>query len=115
MLAVKRCACGKTRVYGSGSKHCASCSSTKEKAYVSSLQRKYRLSPEDYYLLIEKQQGRCFICGRLPGKRRLCVDHCHVTGRVRGLLCSKCNTYLGHIKDSVEAAQRIVTYLRRKN
>ena len=109
---MKRCACGRSRTYGAGSKHCAYCSSAKEKAYVSSLQRKYKLSPEGYYALVAKSEGKCFICGRLPGKRRLCVDHCHKTGRVRGLLCSKCNTYLGHIRDSVDAAQRMVDYLR---
>jgi hypothetical protein len=111
VLVMRPCACGKPRTYGSGSRHCDACTSSKERAYVSSLQRKYGLSSEDYYLLVAKQEGRCFICGRLPGKRRLAVDHCHATGRVRGLLCMDCNQFIGHIKDSVEAARRVVDYL----
>ena len=80
---------------------------------MSSLLGKYGLTPSEYYALLSVQGNQCYVCLRAPGVRRLCVDHDHVTGKVRGLLCGKCNTYLGHIKDSIDAADRLATYLRR--
>lgn len=55
----------------------------------------YSLSPEDYDAMLFAQDGHCKICPAGPGARRLAVDHDHVTGKVRGLLCPKCNSSLG--------------------
>lgn len=52
----------------------------------------------------------CQICG-LKGRRELCVDHCHSTGAVRGLLCDNCNKAIGLFKDSHELLLKAVTYL----
>ena len=112
-MLMRRCKCGKAKTYGSGARFCDACVAKKDKAYVSSLLGKYGLTPSEYYALLSVQGNTCYVCLRAPGSRRLCVDHDHVTGKVRGLLCGKCNTYLGHIKDSIEATERLVTYLKR--
>lgn len=61
------------------------------------LQRKYGITPEQWEDIYRKQNGCCFVCGRHQSmlNRRLCVDHCHTTGKVRGLLCTNCNVKLG--------------------
>lgn len=72
----------------------------------------YGLEPGQYKLLYDFQGGRCAICARATGaSRRLSVDHDHKDGRVRGLLCRPCNSLLGHLRDDVRAAYRIVRYL----
>ena len=73
----------------------------------------YGISSEEYWLIYEAQGGVCYICRRARGiKKKLSVDHCHSTGQVRGLLCTMCNKYiLGHLRDDVEAAQRVIDYL----
>lgn len=53
------------------------------------------LTAEAYDEMYEKQQGRCFLCER---ERKLVIDHCHTTGRVRGLLCNGCNIGLGQFE-----------------
>ncbi len=57
--------------------------------------RKYGLTPADYAFMLHAQDGVCKICLGDNGTRRLAVDHCHVTGTVRGLLCGSCNTAVG--------------------
>jgi hypothetical protein len=72
----------------------------------------YGLTLEQYEALYEAQGGVCYICRRAKGiTKRLAVDHDHVTGFVRGLLCAKCNGYLGYIRDSPEAGTRMHEYL----
>jgi predicted HNH restriction endonuclease len=58
------------------------------------LKRTYGMTTEEYDTMLNAQGGRCAICGESPLRRRLHVDHDHETGRVRGLLCSRCNTAL---------------------
>jgi hypothetical protein len=76
------------------------------------LKTKYGMTAADYAAMIEQQGGRCAICtkqypliGR-DGRHSLHVDHDHATGKVRGLLCSGCNTFLGKMEktDLVAAA-----------
>jgi hypothetical protein len=81
------------------------------------LANKFQLKPADYIGLLRHQQGRCAICGHegLDKRgRRLAVDHCHATGKVRGLLCSRCNTALGMIGDTLDAAMKFVRYINRR-
>jgi Recombination endonuclease VII len=72
--------------------------------------RRYGISPAEYDALLEKQGGACAIC-RKRSKGRLCVDHCHVTGMVRGLLCNECNGALGYLKDDQASLVAALAYL----
>jgi len=67
----------------------------------------------DYHVVyaerLKAQGGVCAICGKPPGKTRLALDHCHRTGRVRGLLCWSCNVKLGWLEKRMGA---IVRYLK---
>lgn len=79
----------------------------------SALKRKYRLTEEDVAQLLADQGGSCAICGSMPeSNATLHVDHCHATGRVRGLLCNKCNRALGYFRDSPQTLLRAAAYLR---
>lgn len=71
------------------------------------LKRKYGLTPDDVEAMNEAQGGRCLICGV---ETRLFVDHCHTTGRVRGLLCPSCNTFLGRVEANREILVRMAEY-----
>ena len=80
----------------------------------SNLKRKYGISLEQYDAMLAAQDHGCAICaGQSAGGRRLAVDHCHTTGKVRSLLCQDCNLALGYIKDDPEHAERLAAYLRR--
>lgn len=78
------------------------------------LAAKYGISMADYERMDAEQGGVCAICKREQmqqtrnGTKPLHVDHCHTTGKVRGLLCKECNTALGHIekKDWMDAATK---------
>jgi hypothetical protein len=68
------------------------------------------LSAAEYDALLAKQNGACAICRR-RWKERLCVDHCHLTGMIRGLLCRRCNLGLGYMKDDQASLIAAVAYL----
>src|SRR5262245_13714441 len=72
--------------------------------------RRYNIPPAEYDALLAKQGGACAIC-RKRSKGRLCVDHCHVTGVVRGLLCNECNGSLGYLKDDQASLVAALAYL----
>ena len=74
---------------------------------------RYGLTYEDYDKLLAEQEGVCAVCHRPPKTQRLNVDHDHKTGRVRGLLCFRCNYGLGWFQDDIARFERIVLYLRR--
>lgn len=73
------------------------------------------ITVEEYNALFDEQGGRCAVCRTHQNelKRRLYVDHDHVTSRVRGLLCQNCNTILGHAHDNIETLENAITYLKR--
>lgn len=76
------------------------------------LKQKYGITEADYDRLVQLQFGVCAICGTAPSKgRRLVVDHCHVTSRVRGLLCANCNIALGMARDSMHLLLQMARYL----
>jgi hypothetical protein len=75
------------------------------------LWRNYGMTIEDYEARLEAQGGVCAICLAEPGKRRLAVDHDHDSGRVRGLLCSQCNTGLGSLQDDPDLVWLAFQYL----
>lgn len=77
------------------------------------LKKKYGLTLEEYDQMVDERDGRCDICQRRPSgtHRSLCVDHCHETGRIRGLLCSPCNRAIGQLGDTAEHLSRALEYL----
>ena len=80
------------------------------------LRMKYGIDVADYERLLAQQGGVCAICkGHQSGKQRryLAVDHCHSTGRVRGLLCDRCNLTVGRYEDDPELFDATAAYLRR--
>ena len=74
--------------------------------------RRYGLSPSDYLALFNAQGGRCAIC-REKSERRLAVDHCHVTRKVRRLLCTRCNSGLAMFRDDIGLLRAAIEYLER--
>ena len=77
------------------------------------LRKKYAIGLADYESMLYAQGGGCAICGDgQPRDGVLKVDHDHVTGEVRGLLCQTCNLGLGHFKDSPDILDNAAEYLR---
>lgn len=72
---------------------------------------RYGISPEEYEARLADQDGRCAICTEVTAPPD--VDHCHATGRVRGLLCRRCNLALGKFKDDPAIIERALDYLLR--
>jgi hypothetical protein len=77
------------------------------------LQREHGLSLDEYTVIFDKQGGVCAICGGPPSKKMLVVDHCHKTGKIRGLLCNQCNLNLGGFKDSISNLASAIKYLEK--
>jgi hypothetical protein len=75
--------------------------------------RKFGLGLQDFARLLAEQQHACAICGGGNGLKHFAVDHCHATGRVRGLLCDGCNHGLGKFRDSVTLLRAAAAYLER--
>ena len=84
-----------------------------ERHRISRLSWKYGISEDEYLEMHEAQSGCCKICGihesKLP--KRLHVDHCHDTGKVRGLLCAKCNTSIGQFERTPELLLRAYEHI----
>jgi len=76
------------------------------------LKRYYNLSTEEYEKLLEQQNNLCGICGKNLSEVSPCVDHEHETGRVRGLLCRRCNSGIGHFSDDPELIRKAIVYVR---
>lgn len=79
------------------------------------LMRTYGLTLTEYDKLLNKQNNCCAICkiNKNNFKKNLCVDHCHITGKVRGLLCTKCNKSIGLFKDNIEIINSAINYVTR--
>ena len=77
------------------------------------LRSKFGIGLAEYLGMVEAQAGKCRLCGREEStrQRRLAVDHCHSTGKVRGLLCHHCNTGLGNFMDDAGLLRRAILYL----
>jgi len=92
----------------------------KSKLFTQYLKRTYNLTPEQYESMLQVQNYRCGICGTTdPGiytkgrVNRWHVDHNHVTGKIRGLLCGPCNIGLGNFHENVVALRNAVLYLEK--
>lgn len=79
-----------------------------------SLRRLYGITLEEYDLMFSNQGGRCAICMKHQDefKKKLHVDHCHTTGKVRGLLCQKCNQGIGLFNDDKDLLIKASEYLK---
>lgn len=81
------------------------------------LRESFGISLEQYQEMHNEQDGKCKICGQPETQKRngkvraLAVDHNHKTGKIRGLLCSDCNTGIGKLKEDVEILQNAIRYL----
>jgi len=84
------------------------------RAKTNQIRVKYGLSPEDIELKLIKQNNRCAICGEeFKSKRHVFIDHNHETGKVRDLLCPKCNGGLGDFNDCVKMLRKAINYLEK--
>lgn len=70
------------------------------------------ISQEQYDTMLEAQDHLCFIC-RIDDGKRLHIDHCHNTGIIRGLLCTRCNQGIGCLRDSPDNLRKAIEYLER--
>lgn len=82
--------------------------------------KKYGINLNEYNLLLQKQNGKCAICKTSNPKgrgknRKFAVDHCHITNKVRGLLCPMCNTAIGLLQDNIEIIENAKQYIIRSN
>lgn len=80
----------------------------------------YKLTLQEYQAMHDAVQGKCEICGnpqtgRGAATNQLSVDHNHDTGKIRGLLCTKCNTALGLFNDDISLMSKAITYLEERN
>lgn len=85
-----------------------------EVAHERHIKAKYGLTRKQYLSMLASQDGACAICrSKSPGARcrNLFVDHCHRTGRVRGLLCNRCNLALSKFGDDLPGFRAVVAYL----
>ena len=84
-----------------------------ENAKRSRFNHMYGITIDDYSAMLDKQGGKCAICGKhyTELKKSLCVDHDHKTGSVRGLLCHYCNTFLGMMGDDPDKIRLAAQYL----
>lgn len=86
----------------------------KEYDRIKGLKYHYNITLEDYDEMFNRQSGLCAICG-IPHtelRKRLGVDHDHISGKVRGLLCDSCNRMLGYGRDRIDIFQNAVVYLK---
>jgi NAD(P)H-flavin reductase len=82
---------------------------------------RYGITPERYDEMVRSQNNQCAICGNVETAKhnrsnkiqKLAVDHCHSTGKVRGLLCQDCNRGLGKFHDDVVRLESAIIYLRQ--
>jgi hypothetical protein len=81
------------------------------------IKKRYGITQLDYDKMFVEQNGKCAICGSSEIKRtnskHFCIDHCHTTNKVRGLLCHDCNVILGKLKDSVDMCKSVIKYLEK--
>ena len=74
---------------------------------------RYGITEEQYNTMLDNQDHSCIICKKHKddcGKKGLNIDHCHDTGKVRGLLCGPCNTALGLLKEDADTIERLREY-----
>jgi hypothetical protein len=99
--------------------YCKECKKEEDKNYkpkketLAERLKKHNITPDVYNDMFNKQEGKCPICNRHQSElvKGLCVDHDHITGKIRGLLCTKCNLRLGTFNDNIEHLKAAIIYL----
>lgn len=74
------------------------------------------VTADEYDLIMSDHKGRCDLCGTDEPRGphgRFALDHCHRTGLLRGVLCTRCNTVLGHCEDDPDLLRNAISYLKR--
>lgn len=120
-LGLKFCVtCQSWKEFGKSAAYCKECCAKKSRSrYDKDKQRnywlikKFNISLDQYKEMLIAQDYKCYICCKSDSEldRSLAVDHCHATGKVRGLLCGNCNRFLGQIQDRVDIAKKLLEYL----
>lgn len=80
------------------------------------LRKTYGITVEQYEQMLSEQGGHCAMCPRTAADQQgrvLAVDHCHTTGRIRGLLCTRCNSLIGHAGDDPAEALRLALAMEK--
>ena len=94
---------------------CKECIAADQRRYApAARRRKYNLTKEQHDALIQAQGNRCKVCGVHADQehyKTLAIDHCHETGKVRGLLCAKCNTAIGQFRDDPKIILNAAKYV----
>lgn len=75
------------------------------------LKRTYGITLDEFDSLVNLQNNKCKICKSSFNEIQPCIDHCHKTGIVRGILCKSCNQMLGFSKDNAEVLEEAIKYL----
>ena len=82
--------------------------------------KKYSITEDQYIHQVKAQGNLCAICGlpeQIKGRggcvKPLAIDHCHETGKFRGLLCQKCNTGIGQLNDNIDILASAISYLQQ--
>ena len=105
--------------------YCKVCKKIDDRAYnqgpgkTKAWKRKYGIEEYQIIEMLLDQRGLCGVadCGEaldMNTRWKFNVDHCHTTGKVRGLLCMRCNIVLGHVRDRCETLNGMVDYLNGK-
>ena len=83
------------------------------------LKTKYNLTPDQYNKMLSDQNNSCKVCNiKFNINIKMItphVDHCHTTGKIRGLLCMNCNTSLGFLKEDTKIMQKLIEYVKEHN
>jgi hypothetical protein len=85
------------------------------------VERKFGVSYREYKKIFEAQNECCANPGcktkepGAPGRKRFYIDHCHATGKIRGLLCHSCNLALGHVQDDIKKLEGLIKYLNNQS
>tara|TARA_R110000796_G_scaffold48133_1_gene115589 strand:- start:248 stop:580 length:333 start_codon:yes stop_codon:yes gene_type:complete len=81
----------------------------------STMKRRYGIDLKEYDKLSSLQNDVCYICNNkcnTKNTKRLSIDHCHKTGKIRKLLCKKCNTALGQVNDNIDLLNKMIKYIK---
>lgn len=108
MSACKACAAARARKWAEDNRE-----RSRETSRRTKMLTNYGITVEEYDARSAAQGDVCACCGKPEERYRLSVDHCHETGRIRGLLCNTCNRGIGLLGDNVEALRKAVDYLER--
>ena len=118
---IKECSkCGENEDHNPGQTQCKKCYGIWYLTYKNRkrdlhYKKKFGISLEEYTALLYEQGGKCASCGKTGEDGRyknMAVDHCHNTGKIRGILCANCNRAAGLVGDTSEGAYKLYKYLK---